>query len=102
MEERENGDAALRWTRRGRNEADSWLGEDIPLGEEFERYRIDILAPGEVLVRTVETAVPEWTYPSGWIEADFPVRPAAVVVEIRQISASVGGGLPARRSFVLG
>src|SRR5690606_4112772 len=31
---RAGGDLDLTWIRRGRVDADSWLGEDIPLGEE--------------------------------------------------------------------
>jgi hypothetical protein len=48
-----SGDAELTWIRRARLDADSWLSEDIPLGEEFERYRIEIAPAGGAVVRTM-------------------------------------------------
>lgn len=98
---RENGDAALDWVRRGRVDADSWLGEDIPLGEESERYRIEIAPAGGSTLRTAETAEPRWTYAAAQHAADFPARPAAVEVTVRQIGTAAGAGLPGRRTFVL-
>ena len=37
------------WLRRGRVDADLWQEGDIPLSEAVERYRVRILAQGEVL-----------------------------------------------------
>lgn len=96
------GNLSLNWVRRGRIDADSWLGEDIPLGEESERYRIEVaLAGGGGALRTAETPTPQWTYPAALQALDFPSRPAAVVFTVRQISPSAGAGLPARRTFTL-
>jgi hypothetical protein len=96
-----DGGAMLSWIRRGRIEADSWLAEDIPLGEEFERYRIEIGIEGGSPARTVESGVPEWTYSPEMISADFPALPAQIAVTVRQIGAGVGAGLPARATFLL-
>ena len=94
------GNLSLTWVRRGRIDADSWLGEDIPLGEESERYRIEIApAGGGPALRTVETPVPRWTYPAALHALDFPSRPATFALTVRQIGSSAGAGLPARKTF---
>jgi hypothetical protein len=96
-----DGAARLTWTRRGRVDADNWLAEDIPLGEEFERYRVEIRSAAGTLLRTAQTGVPNWTYGSAHIAADLPALPAEIGVTIRQISATVGAGLPATKRFHL-
>lgn len=96
-----DGDARLRWIRRGRIDADSWLAEDIPLGEEFERYRIEIRPAGGAPARTVETTAPEWTYTAAMIAADLPPLPAGIDVTVRQIGAGTGAGIAARASFTI-
>ena len=98
---RPNGDAELKWVRRGRIDADSWLGEEIPLGEESERYRIEIAPSAGAVVRTVETTEPRWTYAADLAGADFPGRPAEIDITVRQIGAGAGAGLPARKTFTL-
>lgn len=101
LRRRPNGDAELTWVRRGRIDADSWLGEEIPLGEENERYRIEIAPAGGATVRMVETGEPHWTYTAALAGADFPARPAALDVTVRQIGAGAGAGLPGRKRFIL-
>lgn len=96
-----NGDARLDWIRRGRIDADNWLGEDIPLGEESERYRVEIARHGAAPVRIVETAAPRWSYTAAQIAADFPSRPAEIDVTVRQIGTFTGAGLPAARTFTI-
>ena len=96
-----DGDATLSWVRRGRIDADSWLGEDIPLGEESERYRIEIATAGGAVLRTAETSEPRWTYAAAQQSADFPVRPADIEVTVRQIGAAAGAGLAAKKTFTL-
>ncbi len=95
------GDALVTWTRRGRIDADSWLSEDIPLGEEYERYRVEVRVAGDIVVRTAETANANWTYDAAWIASDLPALPAEIEITVRQISATVGAGLPTIRSFML-
>lgn len=98
-ERREDGGAELRWTRRGRIAADSWEGDDIPLGEEQEAYRLEILGPGGAVLRTAETAAPSWTYALSAIEADFGAVPELIDVRVRQLGSAAG--LPARRTLEL-
>lgn len=98
---RQSGDLLVSWIRRGRISADGWEGEDIPLGEETESYRIEVRNGANVLKRTVTVPTQSWTYPTASIVADFPVFPATAVLTIRQLSASVGAGLPAQLSVTL-
>jgi hypothetical protein len=69
-----NGDLSFGWIRRGRIDADdwpdNWLGEDIPLGEEREAYRIEIWRDG-MLVRSSQTSVASWAYGSSKRQADL-------------------------------
>src|SRR5690606_31777696 len=83
------GNLALSWVRRGRIDADSWLGEEIPLGETAESYRIDIASTGGEILRTETASEPRWTYLATEMAADFGDPPQAVDVTVRQISAAV-------------
>lgn len=98
---RPDGGADLSWIRCGRVDADSWLAEEIALGEESERYRITIATAGGTVKRTAETASPHWAYAAGAIAADFPERPAIMQMTVQQLSAAVGAGIPASRLFNL-
>ena len=98
---RANGDLDLSWIRRGRIDADSWLGEDIPLGEESERYRLEFAAADGAVRRSVEAATAQWTYAAALQVQDFPARPAQVSLTVRQVSAAAGAGLPAGMVFTL-
>ena len=89
------GDVRLGWIRRGRVEADGWLAEDIPLGEESEAYRVEVSNGGGAVLRSVTVARPEWTYAAAAMAEDFPSRPATARLTVRQISASVGAGIGA-------
>ena len=99
----EDGDLHLSWIRRCRGmEADSWLGEDIPLGESVERYLVDVFQDGgTVPVRSVETYEPSWTYSAALIATDFGTPPDAISIRLRQISTTVGPGIPACRTIRL-
>jgi len=95
------GDLSLTWVRRGRVDADSWLGEDIPLGEESERYRISVATAEGAVRRTIDVDRPRWTYPAALQATDFPSRPAAITIGISQVSLAAGAGVPARQHFTL-
>ncbi len=56
-----DGDMSFTWIRRGRIDADSWLGEDIPLGEDREAYRVEIWRD-DTLVRSEQVSAPAWNY----------------------------------------
>ncbi|NWG93691.1 MAG: glycoside hydrolase/phage tail family protein, partial [Parvularculaceae bacterium] len=86
----------LSWVRRTRKGGDSWTGEDVPLGEAFERYRVEILN-GESLVRTAEVSAPAFVYDAAMIAADFPPAnfPAGrppLTFRVAQLSDLVGPG----------
>ena len=80
--------------RRTRIGGDSWDGVEVPLGEDAERYEIDIL-DGSDVVRTLAA-----TTPSRHLHrrrADRRLRRPAVrhLVRVYQLSATFGRGTPA-------
>lgn len=97
----DGGDLHLAWIRRGRLDADSWLAEDIPLGEEREKYRIDFAPVGGEAVRSATVVAPAFIYSAAMREHDFPQAPAAIDVIIRQLSAVVGPGTALRQTVRL-
>jgi hypothetical protein len=98
----ESGDIGISWIRRGRIDADSWLGSDIPLGEESEAYRVDIAPEEGDVVRSLTVFSPSATYTAAHFAEDFPVPPEAIRIAVSQISAAVGPGMPASLTFALG
>ena len=56
-------DIDLDWIRRTRIDGDSWQSIEVPLGEESERYRLQVFS-GATLLREVTTTQPGWTYPA--------------------------------------
>ncbi|WP_025029955.1 baseplate multidomain protein megatron [Nitratireductor aquibiodomus] len=93
--EASSGAVVLSWIRRGRMDADSWLGDDVPLGETSERYRIDIAGDDGAPLRRVTSETADWTYTPEMRAADFPVAPSEIRFTVRQLSAQVGPGIPA-------
>ncbi|WOK36313.1 phage tail protein [Sphingomonas sp. C3-2] len=78
-----NDDIALRWTRRSRM---GWRwadGIEVPLGEERELYRIVVRRDGAV-VRSAETATPQWTYPRA-LELQDRDDESELIVEVMQL-----------------
>ena len=88
-----NGDLSFNWIRRGRIDADdwpdNWLGEDIPLGEEREAYRIEIWRDG-TLVRSNQISASSWTYGSSERQADL--GDAEFQFRVAMIGAKSGPG----------
>lgn len=95
---RSTSGVALDWIRRSRVDGDSWEAVDVPLGEEFERYRVTIRAGGEA-VRTVEVDAPTMLYETVQELADFGALQAVLDVEIAQFSVVAGLGR-SRRGLV--
>lgn len=56
-----NGDLSFHWIRRGRVDADNWMGADIPLGEESELYQVEVWQSG-ALVRNARVQASSWKY----------------------------------------
>ncbi|WP_313029781.1 glycoside hydrolase/phage tail family protein [Brucella sp.] len=84
-----NNDLLFGWIRRGRVDADSWLGEEIPLGEEREAYQVEIWR-SDVLVRSVQVQAASWIYPgadrlSDLGASDFQLR-------VAMVSSKIGAG----------
>ena len=91
------GDWHLNWKRQSRI-FHSWTsGAGVPLGEDLERYEVDILDPGnsDAVVRTltVDDAT-SLTYPAADQAADFGAAQTVLKIRVYQISAAVGRGFP--------
>lgn len=90
---KQNGDIAMTWIRRTRVGGDSWTGEDVPLGETQERYRVEIRRAADAsLVRTAETTAPAFLYDAALQAADFPAGVPALTIRAAQLSDAVGPG----------
>ena len=88
--QRVGGEDRFTWIRRSRlPEADSWTGEEVPLGEAAERYRVRVIAGGAIL-RLADVTAPGWTYPAALRAADGVA--GASRVEVAQVSDRFGAG----------
>ncbi len=88
-----NGDIAVSWIRRTRIGGDSWTGEDVPLGETQERYRIEVRrADTGALLRTAEPTAPAFTYTAAQQAADTPGGTPALTLRAAQLSDAIGPG----------
>lgn len=83
------GGIEISFTRRGRIDSDGWGLAEIPLGEEREDYRIDIL-DGAVVKRTLVSAAPAALYANEI--ADFGAPQSRLRLRIAQVSATAGPG----------
>ena len=91
------GDVAVSWVRRTRVDGDDWQSYEVPLAEEFERYRVQVFDPAMTLRREAEVSTPGWTYTAAMQASDGLAAPWTLAVA--QISAAFGPG-PARRLLV--
>jgi hypothetical protein len=91
---RVGGDVALSWVRRTRIGGDAWEPLDVPLGEDSQRYEVDIL-DGAALLPTLITGDPAVTYAAADELADLGTPQASLAVRIAQISPLVGRGFAA-------
>ena len=87
------GDVRVTWVRRGRINADSWLGSDIPLGESRERYLVEVMS-GPAVLRSAEVSAPAFTYAAADERTDFGAPQPALTFRVRQIGDRANG-LPA-------
>ncbi|MGJ8562217.1 MAG: baseplate multidomain protein megatron [Alphaproteobacteria bacterium] len=62
--EMKDGALHVSWARRTRIGGDNWAGLDVPLGEEREFYRVEVLN-GEDILLTIETAGENYEFSSG-------------------------------------
>jgi hypothetical protein len=88
-----SGDWTITWTRRSRL-GGAWIDHaDVALGEEAERYEVDVLGPGGERRRTVSVNAPVAVYSAAMQLQDFGAPQQALRVCIHQISAAVGRGI---------
>ena len=90
-----DGEVQLSWTRRARHSADGWEGESVPLLEESERYRVEIMKEGE-LQRSVDVSDKSWIYTASDQASDG--IGGAFEVKVAQLSARYGAGAAAQMS----
>ena len=95
---RQGGDVLIRWIRRSRFDSDDWGEGDVPLGEERESYRVDILN-GAVLKRRVSVTEPSCLYPASQVAADFGAGVQPITLCIQQISTLFGPGAALERTI---
>ncbi|MEQ1713298.1 MAG: phage tail protein, partial [Hyphomicrobium sp.] len=86
-----SGDLAIDWVRRTRTGGDSWEFPEVPLGEESERYEIDVM-DGALVRRTLSTASTAVHYTAAEQAADFGAVQSIVNVRVHQVSAAYGRG----------
>jgi hypothetical protein len=86
------GDIDLTWTRRTRFGGVSWELTEIPLNEESEMYRLEIL-DGEIPKRSVDLTAPSYGYAAADQAADFGGPALGFTVRVAQLSATMGAGL---------
>ncbi len=84
---------AISWIRRTRMGGDSWDTLEVPLGEEREAYRVEILDGGDV-VRQIETTEPRALYANGDEIEDFSTLQSSIALRVSQVSAVAGAGHP--------
>lgn len=95
---RTEGGIAISWIRRTRMGGDSWDTLEVPLGEEREAYRVEIL-DGASVVREIQTTEPRVLYASADEIEDFSTPQSLLALRVSQVSAVAGAGHP--RSAVL-
>jgi hypothetical protein len=79
----------LNWIRRTRIDGDSWLGLDVPLGEESELYQIEVWH-GATLLRQEFASTPAWAYTPAMQTADGAT--SGVTLAVAQVSTRFGPG----------
>jgi len=86
---RADGSHLLDWVRRTRIDGDLWSLVDVPLGEAFEQYVVQVHT-GAGLRREVIVATPEWVYPADLRAADGAT--GGYELRVAQISDRYGAG----------
>ncbi len=88
---RSGNDILISWIRRTRIGGDSWVANEVPLGEDFEAYEVDIL-DGAATKRTLSATAPGVTYSEQMQMDDWGALPASLTLGISQLSAAFGRG----------
>jgi GTA TIM-barrel-like domain/Putative phage tail protein len=88
----------LSWIRRTRVDGDSWDLSEVPLGEDTELYKLDIL-DGTTTRRSVMLTTPSYLYSTADITADFGTSPSSLSLRVAQVSAAYGVGTTYERTL---
>jgi GTA TIM-barrel-like domain/Putative phage tail protein len=94
----DGGDIVFTWIRRTRIEGDPWELAEVPLGEDTEAYRIEIL-DGAAVKRSADVTKPFYRYLASDITADFGTAPSAFTIGVAQLSATFGAGAKTMRTL---
>ncbi|MGE5510142.1 MAG: baseplate multidomain protein megatron [Bacteroidota bacterium] len=90
---RTGGDVVISWIRRTRVGGDNWAADEVPLGEESERYEVDIL-DGSTVKRTLTATSASVTYTAAQQTDDFGTPQPSYTLRVYQIAAGYGRGGP--------
>lgn len=87
-------DIVITWLRRCRVNGGLQAGTpNVPVGEQSEKYEIDIYdADGDTVLRTLTATGATVTYLAADIVTDFGSTPVTLTTSVYQISATVGRG----------
>ncbi|WP_439273312.1 baseplate multidomain protein megatron [Pseudochrobactrum sp. HB0163] len=95
-----SGNIVFCWIRRGRIDVDNWIGEDIPLGEQVEKYQVSLWQSGE-LVHKTDVAEPLFVYSHAMQTENGIAENAQLTFRVAQISQAYGAGAAAELAFTL-
>jgi hypothetical protein len=95
---RSGGDILISWIRRSRFDTEGWEAGDVPLGEEAEAYRLQILSGGTVK-RAANINTAQYLYTAAEIAADFGAAPQSIGLRLQQLSTAFGPGASLERTL---
>jgi hypothetical protein len=95
---RQGGDVQFSWIRRSRVGGDSWEVSEVPLAEEREAYRVEVLA-GPQVKRTTVVGESRWLYRASDITADLGAGTSGFTLRLAQLSGSFGAGAPLQETI---
>ena len=96
---RDGSGVTIAWIRRTRTDGDSWTGE-VPLGEDSERYEVDILS-GTTILRTLSAPTSSVLYAAADELIDFGAAQTTLSLRVVQLSATVGRGFATEKVVVV-
>lgn len=89
-----SGNLTVSWVRRTRIGGQWRDYVEVPLGEAFEKYEVEIMDGGSV-VRTLSATSPSISYSAAQQTADFGGLPMSVALKLYQLSEVIGRGYAA-------
>ncbi len=99
--QRQSDGVALRFIRRTRSGGDNWDMAEVPLSEDFERYRITIVGSQEAPLRVLETETQSLLYKASDEIADFGTPQNRLSLRVRQLSRMAGEGFMASANCLI-